>query len=83
MDLSHAVWRKSSYSGSQTNCVEVAVVWRKSSYSGTQSNCVEVAEFDHMVAVRDSKNPAGPALTVSPAAWASFVTTLKQSEPSF
>jgi hypothetical protein len=54
-------------------------VWRKSSYSGTQSNCVEVAEFDHLVAVRDSKNPAGAALTFSPAAWTSFVTTLKVS----
>ena len=52
-------------------------VWRKSSYSGSQTNCVEVAEFDHVVAVRDSKNPAGPALTFSPAAWTSFITTLK------
>jgi hypothetical protein len=51
--------------------------WRKSSYSGSETNCVEVAEFDHVVAVRDSKDPAGPALTFSPAAWISFVTTLK------
>ena len=58
MDLLHAVWRKSSYSGSETNCVEVA-------------------EFDHVVAVRDSKDPAGSALIFSPAAWTSFVTTLK------
>ena len=68
MDLSRAFWRKSSYSGSQSNCVEVAVMWRKSSYSGTQSSCVEVAEFGHVVAVRDSKDPASPALTFSPAA---------------
>ena len=52
--------------------------WRRSSHSGTDTNCVEVAEFGHLVAVRDSKSPAGPALTFSPAAWASFVTTLKQ-----
>ena len=52
--------------------------WRRSSHSGTDTNCVEVAEFSHLVAVRDSKNPTGPALTFSPAAWASFVTTLKQ-----
>lgn len=67
-------WRKSSYSGEngQSNCVEVA--WRKSSYSGTdgQGDCVEVA-FGGTVAVRDSKNPAGPILTVSPTAWRAFL----------
>jgi hypothetical protein len=52
--------------------------WRKSSYSGSETNCVEVAEFDHVVAVRDSKNPSGPALTFSPAVWTSFVTIVKQ-----
>jgi len=78
MDLSRAVWRKSSYSGSQTNCVEVAVLWRQSSYSGSQSNCLEVTEFDHLVAVRDSKDPVGPALAFSPATWASFVATMKR-----
>jgi hypothetical protein len=77
MDLSRAAWRKSSYSGSQTNCVEVAVVWRKSSYSGSQSNCVEVAEADHAVAVRDSKDPAGPALAFSPTDWAAFIASVK------
>ena len=38
-----AAWRKSSYSGTQSNCVEVAMAWRKSSYSGSQTECVEVA----------------------------------------
>jgi hypothetical protein len=78
MDLSHVQWRKSSYSGSQTNCVEVATAWRKSSYSGTQTNCVEVTELDQAVAVRDSKDSGGPALTFSPDAWTSFVATVKQ-----
>jgi Domain of unknown function (DUF397) len=54
-------------------------LWRKSSYSGTQTNCVEVAGLDHVVAVRDSKDPAGPALTFSPGAWASFADTIKQA----
>jgi hypothetical protein len=53
--------------------------WRKSSHSGTDTNCVEVAGFGHLVAVRDSKDPAGAALTFSPAAWTSFVTTLKHN----
>lgn len=36
-------------------------VWRKASRSGAESNCVELANTG---AVRDSKNPGGPALTV-------------------
>ena len=52
-------WRKSSHSGSNANCVELG--WRKSSRSGANSNCVEVAAEG---AVRDSKNPDGPVLTV-------------------
>ena len=68
------VWRKSSYSNGSENgaCVEVA--WRKSSYSnGTDSGaCVEVA-FAEVVAVRDSKNVAGPMITIAPAAWRAFV----------
>jgi hypothetical protein len=52
-------WRKSSRSGSQTNCVELG--WRKSSKSTSQTNCVELSNTG---AVRDSKNPNGPILTV-------------------
>ncbi|MGW4563403.1 DUF397 domain-containing protein [Streptomyces sp. NPDC004561] len=49
--------------------------WRKSSYSSDQGgNCVEVADTSSAtVAVRDSKNPAGPILTLDPAAFSSFV----------
>ncbi|MET8567005.1 DUF397 domain-containing protein [Streptomyces sp. NPDC004783] len=72
-------WRKSSYSGDQGgDCVECAplgpLTWRKSSYSGDQGgNCVEVAELPAAVAVRDSKDPAGPVLTLAPAAFSSFL----------
>ncbi|MDN3297841.1 DUF397 domain-containing protein [Streptomyces ficellus] len=68
-------WFKSSYSGSEGgNCVEVAYDWRKSSYSSDEGgNCVEVAAHPRAVHIRDSKNPAGPVLTVSPAAWEAFV----------
>ncbi|MEE1831109.1 DUF397 domain-containing protein [Streptomyces sp. SP17KL33] len=51
-----------------------AQAWFKSSYSSDQGDdCVEVATLPSAVRVRDSKRPAGPALTLSPAAWAPFV----------
>ncbi|MGW2613956.1 DUF397 domain-containing protein [Streptomyces sp. NPDC001500] len=53
-----------------------STVWRKSSYSGDQGgDCVEIAEMRSAaaIAVRDSKSPAGPVLTVEPAAFSEFV----------
>ncbi|WP_422734813.1 DUF397 domain-containing protein [Micromonospora sp. WMMD558] len=49
--------------------------WRKSTRSNGQGgNCVEVADnLPGLVAVRDSKDPSGPALTFEPAAWRAFV----------
>ncbi|UUU42229.1 DUF397 domain-containing protein [Streptomyces sp. NBC_00162] len=80
--LTGAQWRKSSYSGDTGGeCVECApigaVAWRKASYSSdTGGCCVEVGAQPCLVAVRDSKNPEGPAFTVSPAAFAAFVGAL-------
>lgn len=54
------------------------VTWFKSSYSGSQGgNCVEVATHPSAVHVRDSKDTAGPVLTVRPAAWAAFTQVAK------
>ncbi|MEU8822881.1 DUF397 domain-containing protein [Streptomyces sp. NPDC048636] len=51
-------------------------VFRKSSYSNPELECVEVAtNHPHTVAVRDSKNPRGPVVHFSPAAWAAFQTS--------
>ncbi|MGX7673603.1 DUF397 domain-containing protein [Plantactinospora sp. DSM 117369] len=49
--------------------------WIKSTRSsGNGGNCVEVARnLPGVVGVRDSKDPAGPALVFGPSAWRSFV----------
>jgi hypothetical protein len=63
-DLSQATWRKSTRSGENGGlCVEVAVAAVESAVAS-------------VVAVRDSKDPAGPILTFAPAAWTTFVATL-------
>ncbi|MER7567991.1 DUF397 domain-containing protein [Streptomyces sp. NPDC048523] len=49
--------------------------WFKSSYSsGEGGQCLEVAVTPHTIHLRDSKNPTGPHLTLSPAAWSAFLS---------
>ncbi|MEV5316074.1 DUF397 domain-containing protein [Streptomyces sp. NPDC052687] len=49
-------------------------MWIKSSYSTDEGpDCVEVATAPDHVLVRDSKNPAGPRLTLTPTTWATFL----------
>ncbi len=56
--------------------------WRKSNRSngGGDGDCVEVAELPDLVAMRDSKDPAGTALAVTRAQWRAFVSTVRSGE---
>lgn len=55
--------------------------WDKSSRSSGQGNCVEIASnLPGVVAVRDSKDPNGGALVVSPVAFAAFGDVVRAGE---
>ncbi|MFF4416557.1 DUF397 domain-containing protein [Streptosporangium sp. NPDC001559] len=52
--------------------------FHKSSISGTHDDCVEVAvNLPGLVAVRDSKDPSGPALAFSVSGWDAFIGDVK------
>jgi hypothetical protein len=53
-------------------------LWFKSSHSNDQGgNCVEGARLGGVMAVRDSKDPHGPAFLFPEAAWSAFVGSVK------
>lgn len=57
------------------------VTWRKSSRSnGGGGACVEVAGLRDRVAMRDSKDPAGPVLACTRAEWRVFVSGIQAGE---
>ncbi|WP_216903757.1 DUF397 domain-containing protein [Nocardia alni] len=57
------------------------VRWCASSYSTSGNECVEVAHLDEdLVGVRDSKNPAGPALLFAPAEWDAFTAGIADGQ---
>lgn len=64
-ELSRALWLKSSYSSANSQCVEVAAVTRPG------------LAVEHVVAIRDSKNPHGPKLIVTPAQWRAFTAAVR------
>jgi len=64
------------------NADSTSQTWRRSSYStGSGGNCVEVAASPAgPVAVRDSKDPAGPVLSFTSAGWSAFLGAVKDGE---
>jgi hypothetical protein len=71
-DFSYTGWRKSSYSTSSANCVEVAFARR----TGSATDEPRIAS--QLVGVRDSKQHGrGPVLEFSAAAWNTFLDTTK------
>lgn len=56
--------------------------WRKSSFSGPNGgNCVEAAELPGgNFALRDSKDPEGPALVFTPGEWDAFKAGVHANE---
>ncbi|MET9501458.1 DUF397 domain-containing protein [Streptomyces sp. NPDC006622] len=84
MSTQELSWFKSSYSdGGGGECLEAAYTWHKSTYSsGGGGECLELATCPHAIHVRDSKDPAGPTLALSPAAWAHFLPYGSGSSPS-
>ena len=53
--------------------------WRKSSASGA-NGCVEVAFVEGQVAVRDSKDRAGPVLVFDAHEWDAFLAATRDGE---
>ncbi|MGX1916110.1 DUF397 domain-containing protein [Streptomyces phaeochromogenes] len=57
------------------------VIWRKSRHSTADGNCVEVALLaGGDVAMRNSRDPSGPALVYTQAEIAAFIAGVKDGE---
>ncbi|MGH3533810.1 MAG: DUF397 domain-containing protein [Pseudonocardiaceae bacterium] len=57
------------------------VRWTKSSHSNPNGNCVELAQLpEGIIAVRNSRRPAGPALLWARAEMAVFVRAVRDGE---
>jgi hypothetical protein len=57
-----------------------SVQWQKSSYSSGNGQCVEIGPVSRAIAIRDSKDPEGPALLFTTEAWNAFLTSVTTGE---
>jgi hypothetical protein len=65
MDFDQAAWRKSSYSTQNGSCVEIA------------AGLAEPGGQSQVIAVRDSKDAAGPRLVFPAAGWRAFIGAVR------
>ncbi|WP_316521178.1 DUF397 domain-containing protein [Kitasatospora brasiliensis] len=65
------------------NSTTLQVAWRKSSYSGGNGDCVEVAAAGSVIYIRDSKDPEGPALAITPETYALLIRTVAADDFDF
>ncbi|CAL9604617.1 hypothetical protein SUDANB58_05509 [Streptomyces sp. enrichment culture] len=54
--------------------------WMKSRHSNAEGNCVEVALVEGGIALRNSRDPDGPALVYTAAEVAAFLAGAKEGE---
>ncbi|MEY9212702.1 DUF397 domain-containing protein [Thermobifida halotolerans] len=74
-------FRKSSYSATESHCVEVAHLpapFRKSSHSAAHGDCVEVADWAAGAAIRDTKHRDLGALVFPADEWQAFLGAVKR-----
>jgi hypothetical protein len=64
------------------SAMSLSSTWKRSRRSGPQGgNCVEVRRTnDGIIQVRDSKDPHGPVLALTPAAWHTFIDGIKAEQ---
>ncbi|HET9899142.1 MAG TPA: DUF397 domain-containing protein [Streptosporangiaceae bacterium] len=68
------------YNGVRASLLHRAT-WRKSRYSNPSGNCVEAAKLPAGdIAVRNSRDPDGPALIFTPAEWDAFLLGARDGE---
>ena len=83
VDLAGALWRKSTYTQSNGECVEIAFPdadWRTSIRSQSNGACVEVALKPSIAGVRDSKQPDGGVVLAGFPAWDALRRAIKRGE---
>jgi len=68
MDLTGATWRKSSFSSGEGPGIEIAVL-----AGGKEGS-------DRVIAMRDGRDPDGPALIFTPEEWRAFTAGVNDGE---